>query len=439
MSEAPTRGRFGKRSCWFRWGLAACAVLAAFSAATWLATPWYVRTRLLPRLWAQYGLTLTAEQQDVSIADGTTALYGVRLFDGDEEVLSAKRVEMRLSLRGLYEGRTVFERVVLDAPVLHAHLGVEGTTNVGKILGRRTHDPAAARPAPLWKQALVRGGTVEWDDRAHGVKLRIVDIDAAVLDMETGSGERQDRFGQISVDANLQQASHETALLSIVHWTTDSGGTGRSFVAHAALTGIDLDSFPGYVDGTQRASLGVDHLDLVVSMDVREGIIRRGAAVATSPERTRALTLLFSGPLGDPVFDRSSKLLELWELPFSRLGRVGDVVWDTGGAVVGGAIGAVDGIVHGDLLGAGESAAGGVGGGILALGSATLDALSSLGRALGIVAEEEARDTRRLHNRQRALLLNTRRDAARAWSRAHPEAREEGARSDGASTTGGKP
>ena len=440
MSEAPpTRGWFGRRSWWLRGALGACAVLAAIAASTWFATPWYVHTRLLPDLWTKYGLTMTADRQDFSIADGTTTSYGVRFFDGEEEVLSAKRMEMRVSLRGLYEGRTVFERVVLDEPVLHARLGAKGPTNVWKILQRRKHNPAATRPATVWKEAIVHGGTVAWDDRARGVKLRILDIEATVLDVETGRGERQNRFGQITVDAKLEQPGYEPAPLSIVYWTTFASDKGRTFVAHAVLTGIDLDSFPGYVDAAQRASLGVDHLDLVVSMDVREGTIRRGAAVATSPERTRPLTMLFSGPLDDPVFDRSSRLMALWELPFSRLGRLGDVVWETGDAVVGGAIGVIDGLVHGDLLGAGESAAGGVGGGFLALGSNALDALESLGRALGFVEEEEARDPKKIHAHHRALFLTARREAAQAWSPAHSGTQDEAATSDAAPMTGEEP
>ena len=169
MSKAPTPGRFGKRSWWVRGALGACAVLAAIAAATWLATPWYVRNRLLPDLWAQYGLTMTAERQDLSIADGTAELHGVRLLDGDEEVLTAKRMEVRVSLRGLYEGRTVVERLVFDDPVVHARLEADGRTNVGKILERRRHSQAAPRPATLWKEVLVHGGTVECDDRARGV------------------------------------------------------------------------------------------------------------------------------------------------------------------------------------------------------------------------------------------------------------------------------
>lgn len=415
MSGAsPPRSR--KRFRWVRWALGACAVLAAVAAAAWFATPWYVGARLLPDRWAQYGLTLTAERQDLSIADGTAELHGVRIFDGDEEVLTAKRMEARISLRGLYEGRTIFEYFLFDDPVVHARLEADGRTNIGKILERRIDSRAAPRPATLWKEAFVHGGTVEWDDRARGVRLRIVDIEAAVLDVETGSGERQDRFGQISIDGNLEQSSHEPAPLSIVYWTTPSGSTGPTFVAHAALTGIDLDSFPAYVDAAQRASLGVDHLDLVVSVDAREGIIRRGAAVATSPERTRPLTLLFGGRFDDPVFDRSSRLIALWELPFSRFGRVGDVVWETGSAVVGGVVGVIEGAVHGDLPGAGESAVGGVGGGALALGSNALDALEGLGRALGLVAPEAARDTTAIHARQRALFLAARGEAAQAWS-----------------------
>ena len=414
--------RSRKRFRWVRWAVGACAVLAAIAAATWFAAPWYVRTRLLPDLWARYGLTVTAEREDLSIADGTTELHGVRIFDGHEEVLAAKRMEARVSLRGLYEGRTIFEHFVFDDPVVHARLEADGRTNVGKILERPTDSQAAPRPATLWKEVLVHGGTVEWDDRPRGVRLRIVDIEAAVLDVETGSGERQDRFGQISIDANLEQSSHEPAPLSIVYWTTSSGSTGPTFVAHAALTGIDLDSLPAYVDAAQRTSLGVDHLDLVVSMDVSEGIIRRGAAVAISPERTRPLTLLFGGRFDDPVFDRSSKLIALWELPFSRFGRVGDVAWETGSAVVGGVVGVIEGVVHGDLLGAGESAVvGGVGGAVLALGSNALDALEGVGRALGLVAPEEARDITAIHAHHRALFLAARREAAQAWSRAHSD------------------
>jgi hypothetical protein len=411
-------------------------VLAAIAALTWFATPWYVRTRLLPDLWARYGLTLTAERQDVSIFDGSTVFHDVRVLDGEEEVLSAKRMEIRVSLRGLYEGRTVFERIVLDEPVLHARLGAEGRTNIGEILQRPKHGQGPPRPATLWKEALVHGGTFEWDDRERGVKLRIRDVEAAILDMETGRGERQDRFGQISIDAKLEQPRHEPAPLSIVHWTTSSAGTGRSFVAHAALTGIELDAFPGYVDAGQRASLGVDHLDLVVSMDVREGIIRRGAAVAISPERRRPLTLLFGGPLDDPVFDRSSQLIALWEFPFAQLGRVGDVVWETGGAVVGGAVGVIEGLLHGDLLGAGTSAAGGVGGGLLALGSNALDALEDLGRKLGVVEEEEARDIAKIHAHHRALFLTARSEAAEAWSGAHPGTDDEADTSDGEPMSG---
>jgi len=397
-------------------------VLAALAAAGWFAAPWYVRTKLLPDLWARYGLTMTAERQDLSITDGSTVLHGVRVLDGDEEVLSAKRLEARISLRGLYQGRTIVERFVFDDPVVHARVEADGSTNVRKIIERRRTDPQAApRPATLWEELLVHGGTVECDDRARGVTLRIVGIEAAVLDMQTGSGEPQDRFGQITLDAKLEQPGHQPAPLAIVHWTTSSAGTQPGFVAHAVLTGIDLDSFPAYVDATQRSSLGVDHLDLVLSMDVRKGIIRRGAAVATSPERKRPLTLLFGGPFGAPVLDRSSQLVALWELPFSRLGRVGDVAWETGDAVVGGAVGVIEGLARGDVLGAGSSAGEGLGGGIRALGSSALDAVEGIGRALGLVAPEQARDPAAIHAHQRSLFLAARRDAERIWSRAHAD------------------
>jgi hypothetical protein len=403
-----------------RWALGVCFVLAT---ASWLATPWYVRAKVLPDLWARYGLTMAAERQDLSIASGAADLHGVRFLDGNEEVLTAKRMEVRISLRGLYQGRTIVERLVFDDPVLHARIEADGHTNVGKIFERpKTNPQATKRPATLWEEVFVHRGIVECDDRARGAKLRIVDFEAAVLDMQTGSGESQDRFGQISIDANLEQPRNKPAPLAIVHWTASAERTEPNFIAHAALTGIDIDSFPAYVDAAQRASLGVDHLDLVVSMDVREGIIRRGAAVATSPERKRPLTLLFGGPFDDPVLERSSELIALWELPFSRLGHVGDVAWDTGSAVVGGAVGVVQGLVRGDPFGAGGAAVEGLGGGIQALASDARDAVEGIGRSLGLVAQEEPRDVKALHAHQRALFLAARREAAQTWSSAHPVA-----------------
>jgi hypothetical protein len=228
----------------------------------------------------------------------------------------------------------------------------------------------------------------------------------------------EERFGEITIDAKLEQPGRDGAPLTIVHWTTSSGGAKPTFVAHAALTGIELDAFPAYVDRVQRASLGVDHLNLLVSMDVQQGTIRRGAVVATSPERSRPLTLLFGGPFEEPVLDRSSELIALWELPFARLGRAGDVAWETGGAVVGGAVGVVEDLARGDLVAAGGSAVEGVGGGVRALGGNARSALEGIGRALGLLDEEHARDAAAIHERQRAALLAAREEAERSWSRA---------------------
>ena len=431
MTGASALGGGRKRFRWLRWTLGACALLGAIPAATWLAAPWYVRSRVLPDLWARYGVTMMAERQDLSLADGAAQFHSVQLVHGEEAILTANVMEVRVSLRGLYEGRTILERVVFDRPVLHARLGSDGRTNLAKILEPKTHTQGTpSRPAARWKEVLVHDGTLEWDDPARGMRLRIVDVEVAVLDMQTGSGARQDRFGQITIDGNLEQQGTELAPLSIVHWTASSDTAEPSFVLHAALTGVDLDSFPGYVDPAQRASLGVDHLDLAVSMDVHEGIIRRGAAVAISPERKRPLTLLVGGPFADPVLDRTSRLMALWELPFSRLGRLGDVVWEPGEAVAGGMVSVIDGVVHGDLLGAGEAAAGGVGGGFLALGSNALDALEAIGRSFGLVAQEQVRDTASIHDHHRASFLSARREAAQAWSRVHSEMHDEAAAPD---------
>ena len=133
---SPPRSR--KRFRWVRWVLGACLVLAA---AAWFATPWYVRAKVLPDLWARYGLTMAAERQDLSIAGGTADLHGVRFLDGDEEVLTAKRMEVRISLRGLYQGRTIVERLVFDDPVLHSRIEADGHTNVGKIFERPRSNP----------------------------------------------------------------------------------------------------------------------------------------------------------------------------------------------------------------------------------------------------------------------------------------------------------
>jgi hypothetical protein len=417
LTEAsPSRSR--KRFSWIAWTLGASAALAA---AAWLATPWYVYAKILPDLMAGYGLTMAADRRDLWIAGGAD-IHDVQFLDGDEVVLTAKRMNVKISLRALYGGRTVVERLVFDDPVLHARIDANGYTNVGKILERpRTRPQAKKRPATLWKEVVVHRGTFECDDRVRGVRLRIMDIESAVIDLQTGSGESQDRFGQITIDANLEQPKYKAAPLSIVHWTTSTTTSEPTFIAHAALTGIDLDSFPAYVDATYRASFGVDHLDLVVSMDVRDGIIRLGAAVATSPERKRPLTLLFGGPFDDPVLDRAGQLTALWDLPFARLGRLGDVTFETGSAVVSSAVEVIEELAHGDPFSAGGAAVEGVDGGVSALGSNAVDAVEDIGRALGLVEPEKPRDVTAVHAHQRDLFLAARREAAQAWSGAHPQ------------------
>ena len=406
------------RFSWIGWTLGAGLVLAA---AGWLATPWYVYAKLLPDVMARYGLTIAADRRDLSIAGGAD-LHDVRFLDGDEVLLTAKRMNVIISVRALYGGRTIVERLVFDDPVLHTRIDANGRTNLGTILERPRKLPQGAkRPATLWKDVAIHRGTIECEDRPRGVKLRIVDIESGVLDLQTGDGESEERFGQITLDGNLEQPKRKPAPLSIVHWTTSTTTSKPTFIAHAALTGIDLDSFPAYVDAKYRASYGVDQLDLVVSMDVRDGVIRRGAAVATSPERKQPLTLLFAGPFDDPVLDRSGQLAALWDLPFARLGRLGDVTRETGNAVVGGAVEVVEELAHGDPFGAGGAAVEGVGGGVSALGSSALDAVEDVGRALGLVEPEKPRDVAAVHAHQRDLFLAARRAAAQSWSRARPD------------------
>jgi hypothetical protein len=407
-----------KQLSWIGWALGGCCVLAA---AAWLATPWYVYAKILPDVMARYGLTIAAERRDLSIAAGAQ-LHEVRFLDGDEVVLAAKRMNMRVSLRALYGGRTIVERLVFDDPVLHTRIDANGNTNIGRILARPQRRPGEPRrPATLWREVVVHSGTVELHDRVRGVRLRITDVESEVLDLQTGGGESQDRFGQITLDANLEQTNHEPAPLSIVHWTTSATTLQPTFIAHAALSGIDLDSFPAYVDAGYRASYGVDELDLVVSLDVRDGVIRRGAAVATSPERKRPLTLLFGGPFDDPILDRSGQLAALWELPFARLGRLGDLTVETGSAVVAGAVEVVEELARGDPFAAGGAAVDGVEGGVSALGSHALDAVEDVGRALGLVEPEKPRDVAAVHAHQRKLFLAARRAAAQSRSRAHPD------------------
>jgi hypothetical protein len=396
-------------------------VCIALAAAAWVAAPWYVYAKILPEVMARYGLTIEFDRRALSIAGGAQ-LHDVRFLDGDEVVLAAKRMNVRISLRALYGGRTIVERLVFDDPVLHSRIDANGYTNIGRILERPKKRPGAPqRPATWWREVVIRGGTVEFHDRVRGVRLRITDIESEVLDLQTGDGESQDRFGQITLDADLEQPDHEPAPLSIVHWTTSTTTAKPTFIAHAALTGIDLDAFPVYVDAKYRASYGVDHLDLVVSLDVRDGVIRRGAAVATSPERKRPLTLLFGGPFDDPILDRSGQLTALWELPFARLGRLGDVTVETGNAVVAGAVGVVKELSRGDPFAAGGAAVDGVEGGVSALGSNALDAVEDVGRALGLVEPEKPRDVAAVHAHQRDLFLAARRTAAQGFSRAQSD------------------
>jgi hypothetical protein len=81
----------------------------------------------------------------------------------------------------------------------------------------------------------------------------------------------------------------------------------------------------------------------------------------------------------------------------------------------------IEGLVRADPFGAGGPAGEAVGGGFQALASSTLDALEGIGRALGLVAQQEERDATALHAHQRALFLAAQRDAAKVWSNAHPD------------------
>jgi hypothetical protein len=98
--------------------------------------------------------------------------------------------------------------------------------------------------------------------------------------------------------------------------------------------------------------------------------------------------------------------------------------------VVGGGIDVVEALVRGDPLGAGESAAEGVGGGLQAFGSGALDLIQGMGRALGLVDPEKPRDSTAIHAHRRELFLASRRDAEQAWSHAHA-AKADGARAPG--------
>jgi hypothetical protein len=378
-------------------------VVAALVAGKLALAPW-VRGKIQYALANRYGLDLTVESVSLDVFGGSATLIGIRVRDGDRIVLDAAEARGTIGVRDVLDGRYDFGKLVLVRPVLHIAAEPSGGTDLAKILARPPRKPP--RPGPpdvvVFRDLRIEDGRVEFVDALTGPEppLRLVldELQVTATELQLSGTPATDSWGDVRADARLPQPDFP-GRLSIVGWARQRQRR-PTFVAHAALTGLDLRALPQYVSATDRFALGSDVLHLTASFDVRDGEITLGAIAAEVAGTSTVLPMLVGGTTDAPVFDEDSHLATLMRLPLGRIGRVGEVAagaaWsvlkggagaaqDVGGGVVGagksiagGAGGAYEGLSHGDPLGALQAVGGGLFGGAKSLGSGLVEGVKSI-------------------------------------------------------------
>lgn len=378
-------------------------VVAVFVAIEFVVDP-FVRNTLQRALDDRYGVTLEVDGVSVAPLRGTATLTGVRVKDGDRVVLEAEEARGSIAVRDVLDGRYDFRQLVLVRPVLHITVEPSGRSDFRRILATQPKTPP--RPGPpdvvVLRDLRVEHGRVEWTDPVTDPKvplhLVIDDIEIALTELQVSGATATNCWGDVRADAVLRQPEFP-ARFSIVAWAAQRKEE-PTFVAHLALTGLDLRILPQYVSAADRFALGSDVLHLTASFDVRDGAIALGAIAGEVAGTRTVLPLMVGGTTDAPVFDENSKLATVMRVPLGRVGRMGEVAagaaWsmlkggaggaaDIGEGVVGagkslagGAGGAYEGLAEGDPLGALKSAGGGVVGSVKSLGSGVVEGVKSI-------------------------------------------------------------
>jgi hypothetical protein len=425
--SAPRTDAVNRRRIWI---LVLLTPVVLITAAR-LALPWWLRTRLIPAQGHKLGYEVTVEDISLSLLRGGALLEGLRVATSSGvEHLRVKSVAAQVDLRSLREPNIVVESAEIAGLEFYHWLG----------------GPEAPAPEPEGTTP-EDTGTESTGDAQRGVLVRafdVVDSRLVLFDLErvpSGPafdlraielhvrnwqvGERHDPIwtGTVDLDASLVQRS-KPALVSVIGWQLPAGGarTAQTLGIHAALTGLDLASFPAYVDSSQRKMLGQDRIDLVASTELVGDTILRGAVIGTIAERSEPLSVRFSGPISHPTFDASGSLAALFELPFARLGTPGVVVWDTSSAVVGGAVDAVSSLAKADLVGVGTSVVGAAEGAATSIGKGISGAARGIGSLFGKKDRSQPTEPpQAVHPRLREALQAERERALEEAGKASPD------------------
>jgi hypothetical protein len=411
---APRRRRHLLR--WSLLALVAAAVALVAAAPLWL--PWHVREHVMPAAAKRFGVRLETRAVTVTVDECRLRIEGLRILDGADPVIEAQVVDVDVTWRTLVGGPVVIEAGVVEGAAVRISVDEEGVTNLEKLSDRGgLSEPVGALspPAAHVKRLEVRGGTVTVDDAPRDTSLVFRDVEGTMLDLQFHGRRDKELFGQLRVDATLEQPRRD-APLTVVAWETPTGRE-PTFVGHAVLTGLDLTAIPAYVDDSARALLGADELDLLASLDVQEGVIERGGIVGVIPGRPEPLVARFGGRWDAPTIAMEDSLARVLELPFRRLGVPGALIWSSGRSITGGAIGLVEHTLALDPVGAGGAVVGGVRGVVEAVGKGVMDTLAVIGNVLGITGQHHSeREVEKLHAEIRQALLAERREAAREWA-----------------------
>lgn len=422
---------------WVALGLVVLVVAAFIVAELWL--PSFVRGTLQRLLDNRFGVQLEIDSVSIDVLRGTGTLTGIRIRDGGRTLFEAAEARGSIGVRDVLAGRYDFGAITLVRPVVRVEVEPSGQTDLARILARPPKTPPSPGPPGVivLRDARIEDGRFEFVDAvvdpAKPLRLVLDELAVTMTELQVSGTQVTDSWGDVRVNARLVQPDFP-GRLSVVAWVRPLAAQ-PTFVAHMALTGLDLRALPQYVGSTERFALGSDVLHLTASFDARDGQIALGAIVAEVAGTSTVLPLRVGGTTDEPVFDEDSHLATLMSVPLGRIGRVGEVavgaawsvvkgagsgVAELGGGVVGagqslagGATGTYEGLSHGDPFGAIRAAGGGLFGGAKSLGTGIVEGVKSIfgggsdaAQALaGMAPEDLDAQFRKLHRERRRRML----------------------------------
>jgi len=388
-----------------------------------------VWSRIVASLHEVYGLEVEAESVSLSLLSGKGTIRGIRITEAGSALLEADEVQISASLGGMLRGVYDFEALTVIRPVFHIVVEAEKRTNFGRIFAERKPAGGPAKFTFLENAHVMDGTCLLADDVTdpdRPLALRFESLQLALSHVQISGEPRSSANGDMRLDALLVQA-RAPCRIALVAWAP-SWRSPPTFALHAAITGLDLAQFPQYAKKSIRSALGGDVLHLAGNMRAIDGSIVDGAIGATVVETGSDHFLRFGGTTSDLVIDQDSRLALLFDLPFARLGHLGELgitttlgaatavgkgIVGAGESAVSGVADTIEGMIRLDPLGALEAAGGGVLDSAKALGGGVVDGVRRLFGGLGTRAENAHEDVER-ERRFAALHHDCRRAMIRA-------------------------